>query len=260
MVLMVRISNVSHLDNIEVPAVNPALYKIWFRTYAAHLVSEFSWLTSMQRELLEQGQITAHIGQPVPKGDNDWKRLFQELGLLKDSFGYIRTYSDYHEDVDTGSWDGETEGAMGCPLLLSPIAELENRSLDEEQLVGAVLTRLGVDERVHPYYFVQRVPFDDREQCSNLLHDFRVGLRFVDPVLDPVDYDAHEGWWLTQAEQLIAKCVAFGMEELIHISVRDPYNDLGTNDGWYGNFCHFALCKQKDANQRVLGWVMSYSP
>ncbi|KAJ3186325.1 hypothetical protein HDU85_007765 [Gaertneriomyces sp. JEL0708] len=255
---MIKVSEVSHWDDIEIPAVDPALYKIWFRTYAAHLVSEFSSLTNMQQELLEQGQITAPIGQAVPKDENDWKRLYHELELLRDSFGFIRTYDAYHEDVNTGSWDGATEGAIGCPLLLSPIEELENRSLDQEQLLGAVLTRLGVDERVHPYYFVKRISFEDREQCSNLLQKFRGALLFVDPVLDPVDSSSREAWWLTQAEQLTAKCVAFGMEELIHIAVRDPYNDFETNDGWCGNFCYFALCKPKDANQRVLGWVMSY--
>ncbi|KAI9014904.1 hypothetical protein BC832DRAFT_546770 [Gaertneriomyces semiglobifer] len=175
----------------ECTSVNNNLYKIWFRTYVAHLVSEFSWLTTMQKELSEHGQIlTRRPDGHVPDGDSDWKCLYHELALLKQSFGFIRTYSHYDEDVDDGHWETQPEGAMGCPLLLSPVPELENPLIANRELIGTVLTRLGVEKPLQPHYFVDRVRFDDQEKCSQLLQELRIYLYFFDPDQseEPDDY------------------------------------------------------------------------
>ncbi|KAI9007168.1 hypothetical protein BC832DRAFT_591763 [Gaertneriomyces semiglobifer] len=248
----------------EVHALNTSLYEIWVRTYAAFLTSEFSWLKSMQQDLMDEGQMTKAYPQ-APKDDQDWKRLFLELDFLQYPFRFIRTYRlDGDEDDPAAYWDQSPgEGAMACPLLLSPMAVLEDPSICDCDLVEAVLGPLGVDRRLYPYYYVDRVSFNEKDQCSELLMKLRRGLLHIDDDADPEyideDYDIAAEWWLAHAHVLRARCVAFGFEELIHIGVRDNYDDNHTNDGWCGSMCHVALCRHRDANQRVLGWIMYYN-
>ncbi|KAJ3180799.1 hypothetical protein HDU85_003878 [Gaertneriomyces sp. JEL0708] len=213
---------------------------------------------------MNEGQLTK-IYPEAPKDDKDWMRLFLELDFLQYPFRYLRTYELYGDEDDPASKWSETgaEGSMACPLLLSPMAVLDDPSICDCDLVEAVLGPLGVDRRIHPYYYVERVSFNDQDRCSDLLLQLRENLcqtyEDADPEYTEEPDDATD-WWLAHAKVLRAKCVAFGFEELIHIGIRDNHCDtFNSNDGWCGSMCHVALCRHRDANQRVLGWIMYYN-